>query len=393
MRTVVFVGPTTTADTARALLPEAEIRGPVVCGDVLAVTREGLATIAIVDGLFEHSLPVWHKEILWAISRGCRVYGAASMGALRAAELADFGMIGVGRVFEWYRDGLLEDDDEVAVAHEDAHHSYRVLSDAMVNVRSTLARAVRAGAVDEAAEASLIAIVKATPYPHRNLRRALAKADLPPRTRDSLTTWLTQNGIFDQKRADAEDLFRRIRRDGVDEAAAVPTAFRFSYTEVFHELDRFMRRAVPESSPAPSAEEANEEDLLEELQLLGVERFRDCWNAATERALARALARPDGDEAVRDAVLAELSSVLRDRGIYESMLDRATGKSALLASEHHPAVRVPQTDLIAWHFSALGRPVPEDLDAYARATGFPDRKDLILAIARERWYVDRRRSG
>ena len=39
------------------------------------------------------------------------------MGALRAAELHAFGMRGVGRIFEAFRDGELEDDDEVAVVH------------------------------------------------------------------------------------------------------------------------------------------------------------------------------------------------------------------------------------------------------------------------------------
>ena len=47
------------------------------------------------------------------------------MGALRAAELHVFGMVGVGRVFELFRDGLLEDDDEVAVAHGPADSGYQ----------------------------------------------------------------------------------------------------------------------------------------------------------------------------------------------------------------------------------------------------------------------------
>jgi hypothetical protein len=70
-----------------------------------------------VDGYFERVPAVWHKEVLWAISQGIRVYGSASMGALRAAELSAFGMIGIGKIFEWYRDGVIERDDEVAVAH------------------------------------------------------------------------------------------------------------------------------------------------------------------------------------------------------------------------------------------------------------------------------------
>ena len=77
-------------------------------------------------------------------SEGVHVYGAASMGALRAAELDAFGMHGVGYVYRAYADGVLEDDDEVAVAHAGAEHGFRALSDAMVDVRATLAAAVAA---------------------------------------------------------------------------------------------------------------------------------------------------------------------------------------------------------------------------------------------------------
>ena len=79
--------------------------------------------IGIIDGYFENIPSVWHKEILWAMSQGIHVFGSASMGALRAAELAPFGMEGVGAIFEAYRDGWLEDDDEVA--SEDGLHASR----------------------------------------------------------------------------------------------------------------------------------------------------------------------------------------------------------------------------------------------------------------------------
>jgi hypothetical protein len=39
------------------------------------------------------------------------------MGALRAAELDWLGMIGLGRIYEWYRDGVTEDDSEVALSY------------------------------------------------------------------------------------------------------------------------------------------------------------------------------------------------------------------------------------------------------------------------------------
>ena len=37
------------------------------------------------------------------------------MGALRAAELDWIGMVGIGQIYQWYRDGVTEDDSEVAL--------------------------------------------------------------------------------------------------------------------------------------------------------------------------------------------------------------------------------------------------------------------------------------
>ena len=67
--------------------------------------------------VFEGAPSVWHHELLAALDAGVAVYGGASMGALRAAELWPLGVVGVGTVFGWYRDGVLDDDDEVALYH------------------------------------------------------------------------------------------------------------------------------------------------------------------------------------------------------------------------------------------------------------------------------------
>ena len=116
----VFVGPTLDIRAARQLLPDATFLPPVSQGDVLRSATRRPTAIGIIDGRFHDVPAVWHKEILWALSRGIPVYGSASMGALRAAELAPYGMRGVGKIFEAYHSGLLNDDDEVAVAHGDA---------------------------------------------------------------------------------------------------------------------------------------------------------------------------------------------------------------------------------------------------------------------------------
>ena len=81
------------------------------------------------------------------MSRGIHVFGSASIGALRAAELLPFGMEGVGAVFDLYRDGILVDDDEVAVAHGPAETGFVSASEAMVNIRQTLRKAERLGVI------------------------------------------------------------------------------------------------------------------------------------------------------------------------------------------------------------------------------------------------------
>ena len=69
------------------------------------------------------------------------------MGALRAVELEPFGMIGIGRVFEAYRRGFLEGDDEVAVLHGPAEIGYPTLTEALVNFRASLEQARDMGLV------------------------------------------------------------------------------------------------------------------------------------------------------------------------------------------------------------------------------------------------------
>jgi len=143
---VVFLGPSLAVDEARTTLP-ARYLGPARCGDVLRARRLSPRAIAIVDGVFARSAAIWHKEILLALEDGISVFGASSMGALRAAELVPFGMVGIGRIFEAYRDGLYTDDDEVALLHGPADSAYRGLSEAMVNIRSTVAHAVCSGVI------------------------------------------------------------------------------------------------------------------------------------------------------------------------------------------------------------------------------------------------------
>lgn len=165
----IFLGPSLPLGEARQIL-DAEYHPPVRVGDVcdLLVDDPRPATIGIIDGLFEQTPTVWHKEILFAISQGVRVVGGGSMGAIRAAELCSFGMTGVGEVFELFRSGELEDDDEVAVAHAPVGDGSRPLSDAMVSIRDGLGAAVRQRVISPHAAAELAAGAKALFYPERS---------------------------------------------------------------------------------------------------------------------------------------------------------------------------------------------------------------------------------
>jgi len=73
------------------------------------------------------------------MAKGIPVYGAASLGALRAAELAPLGMRGVGDIFEAYRRGDITRDDAVMLVHAPAELNYRPLTTSLVDAESTLA--------------------------------------------------------------------------------------------------------------------------------------------------------------------------------------------------------------------------------------------------------------
>ena len=169
---------------------------PARQGDVFrAVHAHRPRCIGLVDGAFLDVPAVWHREILWALEQGVQMMGASSMGALRAAELHVFGMQGIGEVFAAYRGGVLpgwdlpfEDDDEVAVVHAPAEFGFAPLSDAMVDLRATLARAEAAGVTTRPARDALAAAMKRLHFPERSLARLVEAASASGET--ALASWL-----------------------------------------------------------------------------------------------------------------------------------------------------------------------------------------------------------
>jgi len=213
MRAIIFAGPSLPPRLRPVAEPGIEWRPPVRQGDVYRAALERPAVIGVIDGYFEVVPTVWHKEILWAMAQSIHVFGAASIGALRAAELDSFGMRGIGHIYEAYRDGILEDDDEVAVLHGPEELGYPALTEAMVNIRATLAEAARVGVLAPDVAARLTDIAKSLFYKQRAYDAVLRKAavsGLPAMPLRALAAWFPANRV-DQKRHDAEALLAAIR--------------------------------------------------------------------------------------------------------------------------------------------------------------------------------------
>jgi hypothetical protein len=234
---VVFVGPTIPASQAREILA-ADYRGPAKAGDVLAATYSRPKAIVVIDGLFESVPAVWHKEILFALSEGIHVYGASSMGALRAAELHTFGMIGVGKIFDAFCSGALEDDDEVAVIHGPESHGAIIQSEAMVNIREGLERAAADAVISPATRDRLTALGKSLHYPDRSwpaILRLGANEKLPTAELAGLSAFL-ETVDTNLKRHDAILLLRRVAEDAVAGFAPFKPQFRFERSSLFEAL-------------------------------------------------------------------------------------------------------------------------------------------------------------
>jgi hypothetical protein len=234
---VLFLGPTLRLDEARELL-DANYCPPASRGDVYRVSCSSPRAIVIIDGAFEDRAAVLHNEILWALSQGIHVFGASSMGALRAAELARFGMVGRGRIFESYRDGLLERDDAVSVVHGPAELGYPQLSVALVDIYATLEDALRRSVVTSDEQILLNKVAEMTFYKRRSLEGVLERAGELGLASNRVVTLRDQlpRIAVSQKRLDALALLTELASCERVLAAPFVPGFRFEWTAAWDSL-------------------------------------------------------------------------------------------------------------------------------------------------------------
>lgn len=432
---VVFLGPSLPLPDACAILP-ADYRPPARFGDVYRASMQRLRprAIALIDGVFQSVPSVRHKEILWAMAEGIHVFGGASLGALRAAELCSFGMVGVGRIFADYRDGRLEDDDEVAVDHGPAEFGHRPISEPMVNLRATLAAAESAGVVSAANAAILLSLGKEMFYKRRTYDAVLKAArehGCGVAELEALRHWLP-GGRVDQKRLDAEEVLRRIGEFLATDPAPLRPSFHFESSEIWMQERAAAEPRVALGQPGEQAildevrlipgkfERLRREALLLALELrearrqnlsvaedarLAAERtWRQRHALVDESGFRRWLGTNSIDEEERRGLFERLSAgervadmaeplmerhyldVLRLSGGYAAAAERAARKQAVLAAaeDEGSVTQITPAALFEWYFAQRlhGLP-PVDIEAFARKQGFADAAALLAALRLE----------
>jgi len=428
---VVFLGPTLPRPDAAAVL-DATFLPPARQGDVFrAVRAHRPRAIGLIDGVFLDVPAVWHREILWALSEGVHVFGAASMGALRAAELAIFGMRGVGTIFAAYQAGCwpgddapFEDDDEVAVIHAPAEAGSAALSDPMVDLRASLAAAEAAGVIDPAVRGTLVAAMKSLHFPARSFGRLdqAARAILGEAAAARLSDWLAGNRVA-QKRLDAIAMLQEVARLLANDPPPFQARFRFERALVW---EQFVRAAA---APDEADELVLQELLLDpparlaaERAALGrmtapteppdiaatLDRFRArqglwsradlaAWmqrNALDAAALERILQREAALDAAAQQGGPELQTAmlehLRLAGQFAPLLEQARTKQAALADwATTPPGGPAMAAVLDWYFTGrLGEPLPRSIEAWARAQGWAGEKVFTQAVWRDYLFAE-----
>lgn len=339
MTAVVFLGPSLPLATARSRL-DATYLPPARCGDIYRAARDLRPTaILLLDGRFHDTASVWHREILWALAQGIHVFGAASMGALRAAELEAFGMRGIGRVHAAYRHGKFvpfdddfDDDGEVAVAHAPAELGSGALSVALVDLRDALATTWSAGllSLDERdrvlREAAALFYVDRGP---EQVAALIATAIADPIARARLIAQIAEPGSG-VKASDSLAALDEVARF----LAASPSPFVASFALAPALVWQRFRQALdrPRDDDLPTIEAA----VLDEMRCDPA-----AWQALRRDAVTRARAlRPDASPAVqghpdgatrrRAFAALRLARGLDDRGALEDWMSRNALSNAAL---------------------------------------------------------------
>lgn len=210
---IIYTGLSLSFDEAREILDTTEdveviYKRPIKRGDLNHDIKENPDIIGIIDGVFHQSSAVGHREILNVIKKGIEVYGASSMGALRASELDSLGMHGIGYVYNQYATGKIVSDDDVAVMLDS--ETLEPLSVPLINMDYVFNNACAENIITENEKDELLKIAKETYYPQRNYAQTLSKSTLENAKKDNLINYIRTSK--DIKKEDAKELIKHIKQ-------------------------------------------------------------------------------------------------------------------------------------------------------------------------------------
>ncbi|HJS63450.1 MAG TPA: TfuA-like protein [Nitrososphaeraceae archaeon] len=214
---VVFLGPSFSIEKARKII-NAEFLPPAKKGDFIKLSLISEKKIIIlIDGVFLQDYPPTPIEVFQVVNKNnFQVYGASSLGALRAVELEKFGMKGYGRVFELFKKNIINSDDEVAVTFD---NSYNLLSEAMIDIRYNLFLAFKKGIIDKETKKLITRTAKKIYFPFRSYENIVNKSiELYSDRRDSIEDF--HNFVSTQRQSlkelDAMGILKKIADNSYD---------------------------------------------------------------------------------------------------------------------------------------------------------------------------------
>ncbi len=214
LKIIVYTGLSLPFEEAKEILDtnddvEVIYKRPIQRGDLKEALKHHPDIIAIIDGVFHQNSAVGHKEILHVMNSGVKVYGASSMGALRASELDTLGMIGAGYVYTQYATGEVDSDDDVAVMLD--NETLEPLSEPLINMRYVFSNAVCENILTEDEKDELLRIAKKTFYPKRSYAQTLRESNLDNDKKTDLINFIRTSP--DIKKEDAKELLKLIKSE------------------------------------------------------------------------------------------------------------------------------------------------------------------------------------
>ena len=171
---IVFLGPSLKLEKAKNII-NADFRPPAKKGDFIKLSLfADNRKVVLIDGVFLQDYPPTPIEVFQVIRKtNFKVYGASSIGALRAVELEKFGMEGIGKIFEFYKKDIINSDDEIAVTFDS---DYNLLSEAMIDIRYNIFLAWKRQIIDKETKQIMVKLAKSIYFPFRSYDNIIEKS-------------------------------------------------------------------------------------------------------------------------------------------------------------------------------------------------------------------------